>query len=307
MTAVTSASGDSSEQGDGGPIPPRPAGGHTAPGVAQMIRANQANWDARTPVHVASEFYGLDGSRTAEHWFAPFEWADLGALAGRDVLHLQCHLGTETAAFADRGAARTVGLDFSAAAVREAGRLADETGRDMEFVRADVHDAVSALGGRRFDVVYTGKGALCYLPDLVAWAGIVSALLRPGGTFYLVEFHPLLDALGPTPDPERQDLRLRHDYLGGRGALRSDTPHTYTDGPPVRGATTSYEWRHGIGEVITAVTGAGLTVQLVRETELLPWKRFDAMVPAENGWWRLPPSEPFIPLLYALRAVKPHG
>ncbi|MFE3547304.1 class I SAM-dependent methyltransferase [Streptomyces kronopolitis] len=276
----------------------------TLPSTEQMLLANQANWDARTPVHVASDFYGLDGSRTAEDWFAPFEWTDLGDLAGREVLHLQCHLGTETAAFAERGAARTVGLDFSAAAVAEARRLAGEAGRSVEFVRSDVHRAVEALGGRRFDVVYTGKGALCYLPDLAAWAEVVSALLRPGGMLYLVEFHPLLDALGPTPSPERQQLRLHHDYLAGRGPLRSDTPCTYTDGPPVRGATTSYEWRHGLGEVVSAVIGAGLTLQLVRETELLPWKRFDAMVPAENGWWRLPPSEPIIPLLYALRAVK---
>ncbi|BDH13774.1 class I SAM-dependent methyltransferase [Streptomyces hygroscopicus] len=275
-----------------------------SPTTEEMVRANQANWDARTPVHVASEFYGLDGSRTAEHWFAPFEWTDLGDLAGRDVLHLQCHLGTETAAFAERGAAHTVGLDFSAAAVAEARRLAEEAGRNVEFIRSDVHRAVEALDGRRFDVIYTGKGALCYLPDLATWAGIVSSLLRPGGTFYLVEFHPLLDALGPTPRPDRQELRLHHDYLGGRGPLRSDTPSTYTDGPPVQGATTSYEWRHGLGEVISAVVGAGLTVQLVRETELLPWKRFDAMVPSENGWWRLPPTEPIVPLLYALRAVK---
>ncbi|MEV6567853.1 class I SAM-dependent methyltransferase [Streptomyces kronopolitis] len=276
----------------------------TLPSTEEMLLANQANWDARTPVHVASAFYGLDGSRTAEDWFAPFEWTDLGDLAGREVLHLQCHLGTETAAFAERGAAHTVGLDFSAAAVAEARRLAGEAGRSVEFVRSDVHRAAEALGGRRFDVVYTGKGALCYLPDLTAWAEVVSSLLRPGGTLYLVEFHPLLDALGPTPSPERQQLLLRHDYLAGRGPLRSDTPCTYTDGPPVTGATTSYEWRHGLGEVLSAVIGAGLTVQLVRETELLPWKRFDAMVPAENGWWRLPPSEPVIPLLYALRAVK---
>ncbi|UKY53731.1 class I SAM-dependent methyltransferase [Streptomyces inhibens] len=284
-----------------------PTAAQQQPSTEEMVRANQANWDARTPVHVASEFYGLDGSRSAEDWFAPFEWTDLGDLTGRDVLHLQCHLGTETAAFAARGAAHTVGLDFSAAAVAEARRLAGEAGRDMEFVRSDVHRAVAALGGRRFDVIYTGKGALCYLPDLTAWAEIVSSLLRPGGTFYLVEFHPLLDALGPTPSPDRQQLRLHHDYLAGRGAIRSDTPCTYTDGPPVRGATTSYEWRHGLGEVISAVIGAGLTVELVRETELLPWKRFDSMVPSENGWWRLPPSEPIIPLLYALRAVKARG
>ncbi|MGW5120430.1 class I SAM-dependent methyltransferase [Streptomyces noursei] len=288
-------------------VPARPVGARPgAPGTAEMVRANEANWDARTPVHVASAFYGLDGTRSAEDWFAPFEWADLGDVAGRDVLHLQCHLGTETAAFADRGA-RAVGLDFSAEAVAQARRLAAATGREMEFVRSDVYRAVEALGDRRFDVVYTGKGAVCYLPDLAAWAGTVAELLRPGGTFYLVEFHPLLNALGATPpaDPAAPPLLLRNDYLAGRGALRSDTPTTYTDGPPLQGATTSYEWRHGVGEVVTAVVGAGLTVQSVRETEVLPWPRFPSMVPDTDGWWRLPDSEPIIPMLYALKAVKP--
>ncbi len=276
---------------------------HSGPTVADMVKANEANWDARTPVHVASEFYGLDGSRTAEDWFAPFEWQDLGDLRGRDLLHLQCHLGTETAAFADRGA-RATGLDFSAAALTEARRLAAEGGRDLTFVHSDVHRAPEALGDRRFDVIYTGKGALCYLPDLTAWAGIIASLLRPGGMLYLVEFHPLLDALGPTPTPDNQELLLRHDYLAGRGPLRSDSPHTYTDGPELVDARTSYEWRHGIGEVVTAVSGAGLRVDVLRETEEAPWKRFDTMVPGDNGWWRLPPDEPIFPMLYALRATK---
>ena len=140
---------------------------------------------------------------------------DLGDLTGRDVLHLQCHLGTETAAFADRGAAHTVGLDFSAAAVTEA-RTARPDGRTGHGVRpGGCAWRRRGAGGRQFDVIYTGKGALCYLPDLTAWAGIVSALLRPGGTLYLVEFHPLLDALGPTPSPDRQQLTLHHDYLAG--------------------------------------------------------------------------------------------
>ncbi|MEU7168309.1 class I SAM-dependent methyltransferase [Streptomyces morookaense] len=276
------------------------------PTTEDMLRANARNWDARTPVHVASGFYGLDGSRSPDGWFAPFEWDDLGALQGRDVLHLQCHLGVETQVFAGRGAANTVGLDFSGASVAEARRLAAEAGREVEFVRADVHRAVEALGGRRFDVVYTGKGALCYLPDLHRWAEVVRDLLRPGGMLYVVEFHPLLHALGPVPQPGEHELLLRHDYLAGRGPVRHDSSHTYTDGPPLQSDTVSYEWRHGVGEVVGAATAAGLTVDVLRETDLLPWRRFAAMEPAGDGWWRLPDAAPRIPLLYALRAV-PHG
>ena len=200
---------------------------------ARFMRANQANWDARTPVHLASRFYGLDQDLDPARWFASFEWDDLGELSGRDVLHLQCHLGTETIAFARRGA-RAVGLDFSAASVAAARDVAARAGLDVDYVRANVYDAEQALAGRRFDVVYTGKGALCYLPDLARWADVVARLLRPGGHLYIVEFHPLLNSLGPKPAPgEGPELLLRHDYLGGRGAVHRDATHTYTDGPAV--------------------------------------------------------------------------
>ncbi|WP_210588687.1 class I SAM-dependent methyltransferase [Streptomyces sp. GESEQ-35] len=266
----------------------------------RLMRANQANWDARTPVHLASRFYGLDQDLDPDRWFAAFEWEDLGQLAGQDVLHLQCHLGTETLAFARRGA-RAVGLDFSEASVAAATGIAAKAGLDVAYVQANVYDAVEALEGRQFDVVYTGKGALCYLPDLDRWANVVARLLRPGGRLYVVEFHPLLNSLGPKPAPgEGPELLLRHDYLRGDGPVHRDATRTYTDGPAVEGATDSYEWMHGMDEVLNALTDAGLTVRRLRESDELPWQRWPQMVRTASGWWRLP--EPRIPLLYGLLA-----
>jgi SAM-dependent methyltransferase len=267
------------------------------------MAANRANWDARTPIHVRSRFYGVDGSRSPEVWFAPFEWDDLGDLRGRSVLHLQCHLGTETVAFARRGA-RATGLDFSPAAVAQARRLAARRGDAVEYVEANVYDAREALPGRRFDLVYTGKGALCYLPDLARWAEIVAGLLNPGGRLYLVEFHPVLQSLGPKPgQDDGPELLLRHDYLEGRGALERDATYTYTDGPALDTGTTAYEWAHGLGEVITALSGAGLRTTALRETDHIPWPRWPGMVQDGHGWWHFPPDRPRIPLFYALTAT----
>ncbi|MFI1914900.1 class I SAM-dependent methyltransferase [Nocardia sp. NPDC020380] len=261
---------------------------------------NRQNWDARAPIHAVSHFYR---DHEAAFWFAPFEWDVLGDVRDRDVLHLQCHLGTETVEFARRGA-RAVGLDFSPETVRHAKELAGDT---VEYVCSDVYEARDALPGRVFDIVYTGKGALCYLPDLTSWARVIANLLRPGGLFYLVEFHPLLHALGPTPPPgiDPSHLVLYDDYLAGRGAQRRDSEHTYTDGPLLTDATTVYEWRHGLGEVVTALLAAGLRITGLTETDMLPWPRWPQMVPTENGWWRLPPADPIIPVLYGLAAVKP--
>lgn len=267
------------------------------------IIANKNNWDARAPIHVASEFYGV-GDRDPMSWFAPFEWCDLGRLAGREVLHLQCHLGVETMAFAIKGA-HTTGLDFSNVSLQAARRIARDADLTIDYVHADVYDAEEALGAERFDIVYTGKGALCYLPDLDGWARTVARLLKPGGFLYLVEFHPLLNALGPTqktsPTP---DLVIRHDYLGGRGPVERDSSHSYTGGSALARDTLHYEWPHGVGEVITAIAQTGFTVESLTEACLLPWQRWPLMVRTDHGWWTMPESEPRFPVVYGLKAIK---
>lgn len=268
------------------------------------MAANKRNWDARAPIHASSAFYGI-GERDPLSWFAPFEWRDLGQLEDRDVVHLQCHLGAETIAFALKGAHIT-GLDFSDASVREAERIAREAALPVEYVHADVYDATEALGAGRFDIVYTGKGALCYLPDLRAWAQTVVDLLKPGGFLYLAEFHPLLNALGPTQKPGApQGLVISYDYLGGRGAIERDSARSYTDGPELAGDTVHYEWAHGLGEVVTALAQAGLIVESLTETSRLPWQRWPVMERTADGWWTMPENAPRFPVMYGLKAGKP--
>lgn len=265
----------------------------------RMMSANERNWDERAPIHAASEFYRRD----ADGWFADYEWTDLGPLDGRDLLHLQCHLGVETLAFARRGA-RVVGLDLSGESVGQARRIAAEAGLGIEYVQSNVYDALESLPDRRFDVVYTGKGSICYLPDLARWAEVVAGLLRPGGQVYVVEFHPLLNALGVVPPADGgEELLLRNDFMS-RGVIERDATRTYTDGPALIGATVAYEWLHSAGDVLTALAAAGLRVDRLRESELLPWPRWSTMIPA-GDWFRLPDDAPRIPLMYALHATRP--
>lgn len=271
------------------------------PGSAEMMRANARNWDARTAVHVGSAFYDLAGLRAGAQRLAPFEYEELGPLAGRDLVHLQCHIGTDTVCLA-RAGARAVGVDISERSVASAAEIAADCGVDVRYECANVYDAAEALGGARFDVVYTGKGALVWLPDLDRWAAVVAELLRPGGELYLVEFHPLLEALADDQPDGR--LVIEHDYLPGRESRRWDCEHTYTDGAALTEHTVSYQWAHGLGAVVNAVQAAGLRLVSLVEHDVLPWNRFDDMVVAGNGWWRLPDSRPLVPVLYSLRAVR---
>ena len=143
-----------------------------------MSELNRAWWDERVPIDVASEFYDVEGFRAGGSSLRPFEVEEVGDVADRSLLHLQCHFGLDTLSWARRGA-RVSGLDFSQPAIEAARALAADTGLDAEFSVADVYDAPAVLGGRRFDVVYTGIGAINWLPDMERWARVVAELLEP--------------------------------------------------------------------------------------------------------------------------------
>jgi SAM-dependent methyltransferase len=165
---------------------------------------NRAMWNERVPLHLGSRLYDLSKFKAGALSLRRHEIADLGDVRGKELVHLQCHFGKDTLSWARLGA-HVTGLDFSEAAVRAAVALAAEIGVDARFVTADVYDALEALGGRTFDIVYTGVGALCWLPDMTRWAKVIFDLLQPGGELYLYEFHPLKWIFGETDSPEILD------------------------------------------------------------------------------------------------------
>ena len=256
--------------------------------------ANLARWDEAAPLHARSALYDLEGFRAGRDDIRPFEHDELGAVEGRELLHLQCHLGTDTLSWARHGA-RVSGLDFSPNAIEVAKTLASDCGIDATFWCADVYDAVNAVGGRKFDIVYTGIGALGWLPDLDSWAQVVAGLLRPGGVLYLVEIHPLVigmvhDGRTLTQDIFEADFTAWHEKRG-----------TYAVPDAVLQHTTSYERAHALSDVITAVLDASLTLELFHEQSYTnapwPWtKRGD------DGYYRLPDGWKRFPLTYSLRA-----
>ncbi|WP_433262034.1 class I SAM-dependent methyltransferase [Actinosynnema sp. CS-041913] len=256
---------------------------------------NRANWDDRTAVHAASDYYDLPGFRAGGSTLRAFELAEVGDVTGKRLLHLQCHMGQDTLSWARLGADVT-GLDFSPAAVETARALAAETGQPGRFVVSDVYDARAALGDERFDVVYTGFGALVWLPDVRRWAEVVSSLLVDGGFLYLAEFHPIANALG---DDGRT---LAHDYFRADGETYDD-PLTYTDGPPLT-KTRSVQWQHPLGEVVTALVRAGLRVDFLHERDFSLFQAYPALRREANGEYRFPAGHPRLPLLYTIRATK---
>jgi len=263
--------------------------------------ANRAMWDERVPIHAASAFYDQDGFRAGHGDVNDFEAAEVGDVTGKRLAHLQCHMGQDTLSWARRGAARVVGLDFSEPAVAVARGLAADLGYGTdraEFVAADVYEARTALGGEVFDIVYTGIGALCWLPDIERWAEVASSLVAPGGFLYLAEFHPLCNVLDWDTG-----TRIERDYLGGE-AIVDESHGTYTDGPSDTVNNRSFQFTHPIGAVVSALAANGLRLEFLHEFDWTLFQQFVSLEKGERGF-RQPEGTPRAPLMYSIRASRP--
>lgn len=265
--------------------------------VADLVEDNRRLWDERVPINTASSFYDLTAFRAGAEDFDRFQLDEIGDVTDLDLAHLQCHIGLDTLSWARRGA-RVAGVDFSAAAIGQAAALAAELGLDhrARFVTGDVYDAVELLGAGAFDIVYTGNGALMWLPDINRWARTMAGLLRPGGRLYLAEFHPLTDVLD-----DDHGLTAARDYFA-RNARTYDSPGSYADWEAETTHNTATEWHHTLGDVISAVAGAGLRVEFVHEHDTIPFQRYGALI-ADEARFRYPDRSARLPLMYSLGAT----
>ena len=266
---------------------------------------NRASWDERAPAHADSPDYAFERFRTDPAYLADvvrFDVPLLGPVQGLRGVHLQCHLGTDTVSLARLGA-RMTGLDFSATALERARALAADTGADVDFHEADVYDAADVLPPGSFDLVFTGIGALCWLPDVRRWAGVVSRLLAPGGRLFLREGHPMLWALAdPRPDGL---LVVEHPYFEREEPTVWDEGGTYVETDVVFEHNVTHEWNHGLGETVSALLGEGLRLTSLVEHDSVPWDALPGqMERLPSGEWRLADRPWRLAHSYTLQAVR---
>jgi SAM-dependent methyltransferase len=277
--------------------------------LARYFATNYARWDESVAIHAASRGYDLDGFLRGEKTLYQIEMDEVGDVSEKTLLHLQCHFGMDTLNWARLGATVT-GLDFSEAAVRRARALAAQIGTlDATFVQSNVYDAHDVITSE-FDIVYTGIGALNWLPDIRRWARVAASFVKPGGFLYLYEGHPMLWTL----DDERDDgqLMISRPYFETAQPTEWSGETTYVDGPPLKN-TTSFEWNHGLGEIATALIDAGLRLEFVHEHREVAWQALPWMVPTypvpagsrhvRRAGWQLPPGQrDLVPLMYSIKA-----
>ena len=265
------------------------------------IALNRANWNERTRVHAASDFYDVAGFKAGRITLNRFERAGVGDVRGKSLLHLQCHFGLDTLSWARLGAKAT-GIDISDDAIDLARQLNDEVGLDANFHRSDIYDLPRRLDGE-FDIVYTAMGVLAWLPDLEAWADVVSRYVKPGGLFYLLEIHPTSQVFDDASLDSSRDLRVRYGYFPDpEGLYFPGGGPSYAGDEPIE--SPCHEWQHSIGEILTALLRAGLRLTAFAEHPVTLYRQFAGMIQGDDGLWRLPFDGDCLPLVFELTATR---
>jgi SAM-dependent methyltransferase len=264
----------------------------------EFLESNRELWDEWTEIHGSSAFYDLRSFRDGGVRLRDYEIEHVGDVRGKRLLHLQCHFGIDTLSWARLGATVT-GADFSPKAIELATSLATDLGLDARFVESNVYELPERLEGS-FDVVYTSRGVLCWLPDIRGWARVVTHFVKPGGIFFISEAHPIAWALD-----DDLPLTFRYPYWEHAEPIASDVEGSYADVSADVTSEKEYSWQHGLGEIVTALVDAGLVIEFLHEYPFSEWD-MGFTVEAPDGTWVKPDSvEGELPLFYALRARKP--
>lgn len=260
----------------------------------QFFEANREGWNLRTEVHKTSEFYDVESWKKNGNSLTPIELREVGDVAGKSLLHLQCHFGQDTLSWARLGA-QVTGCDLSDKAIEYARQLSDELGIPAKFVCCNVYDLPEHLEGT-FDIVFTSYGTIGWLPDLNRWAQVVAHFLKPGGFFYIADFHPVVWMFDDKME------RFQYPYHNS-GVIETEQSGTYAD----RYAGIEYKefgWNHSLSEVINSLAGQGLRIEFLNEYPYSPYDCFDKTVKGDDGNYRIQGLEGIIPMVYSIGARK---
>ncbi len=265
--------------------------------MSDYYETNKKRWNELVGIHADSEEYDIEGFLAGKNSLHKAELDILGDVSGKSLLHLQCHFGVDTISWSRLGA-KTTGIDFSDTAIELARELTKKAGTDTRFVCSNVYDLKNNLEGE-FDVVFTSIGVLCWLQDIEEWGRIIAHYLKSGGTFLLVESHPIMWIL----DDEAKDLKVKYSYWHTREPLSWEDDGTYANQEAKVSNKKSYEWQHTVSDIINSLINAGLVIQEIGEYKQLPWQYVPMSVKGEDGEYRIP--EDPLPQMWSVKAGKP--
>ena len=268
----------------------------------KFFAANKASWNKRTIIHKDSAFYDLESFKKGKSSLNKIELDALGDVQGKTLLHLQCHFGMDTLSWAREGAIVT-GVDLSDEAIKLARQINTDLQLKAEFICSNVYDladenneALANLSKASFDIIFTSYGTIGWLPDLDKWAQIISLYLKPGGIFYIVDFHPALWMM------DNEFKFIKYDYFNTT-VIEEETIGTYTDREaPIK--SIEYGWNHPFSEIISVLIKNNLMIKEFMEFPFSPYNCFNNLEQGSDDMWRIKDMNEKLLMLYSIKAVK---
>ncbi len=260
----------------------------------EKFETNRNTWNTKVAIHAASEFYDLESFKKGKTSLQQYEIDTLGSISGKKLLHLQCHFGQDTLSLARLGA-KCTGVDISDEGIKLAKQLNAELKLDANFVCCNVLNT-SEYVSEKFDIVFTSYGTIGWLPDLKPWSRMIYKRLKPGGFFYIVEFHPIAWMFDYTVSPPE----MKYGYHQ-KEAIYEEYEGTYAD-KDSKMISKEYGWNHSLGEVITSLSEAGLHVEYLKEYDASPYDIFPGLVKNSEGMFEMPNK--MYPLIFEIKAIK---
>ena len=262
--------------------------------MEKYIEVNKNLWNAKTGIHVKSDFYDVESFKKGKSSLNHIELDALGDVKGKTLLHLQCHFGMDSLSWSRLGA-KVTGIDLSDKAIDAARELNTELALDAEFICSDIYELKNTLV-KKYDIVFTSYGTIGWLPDLDRWAEIVSHFLNPGGVFYIAEFHPVVWMF------DDNFTRFQYSYFD-TGPIIEEVSGSYAE----RNADInlpSYGWNHPVSEVLNSLLKQNLTLKEFNEYPYSFYNCFNNTVKNKDGFWEIKSMEGIIPLMYSVKAIK---
>ena len=266
--------------------------------IDKVFETNLKRWNELVKINANSKSYDLPSFKNGKTSLFPLEIEELGNVKGKSLLHLQCHFGMDTLSWARMGAEVT-GVDFSEEAITLAKRLSEELKIPAEFIQSNIYHIPSILS-KKYDIVFTSYGVLCWLPDLIKWAEIIDYCLKPGGTFYVIDSHPF----GFLIDENSEDVKIGYNYFTHGEVFKFDDETTYVDTDLKIKNTITYEFFHTMGDILNSIIKIGLEIEFLHEFPFCFFQFHPDMKKREDGYWEFETFEYSIPVIFSLKAHK---
>lgn len=260
----------------------------------KYFEVNKATWNEKVNIHAKSDMYDIEAFKKGKSSLMAYEQRALSDVKGKSLLHLQCHFGQDTLSWSRLGA-KCVGVDLSDEGIALAKKLNAELKLDTDFICCNVLETSKHID-KTFDIVFTSYGVIGWLPDLKPWGRMIAERLKQGGTFYMVEFHPIVWMFDYT---EGKPV-MKYGYMQDE-VIYEEYQGTYADNNS-KMISKEYGWNHGLSDVINALTEAGLHIEYLNEYHESPYDVLPNLVTTKSGMFTT--KDQLYPLIFELKAWK---